>query len=122
MKRNGKTGHIGGRIENRRFLLDSHGRSCRLMNKWRVSLEVERGENRRQPRPGWKKEEQKEKSLSPIAPRPIESGSRHSKGKRERERRARFERVSRPRFISVGSVSEARLRCQVVASGLKWCS
>lgn len=41
---------------------------------------------------------------------------------RERERRARFERVSRPRFISVGSVSEARLRCQVVASGLKWCS
>ena len=89
MKRNGKTGHIGGRIENRRFLLDSHGRSCRLMNKWRVSLEGERGENRRQPRPGWKKEEQKEKSLSPIAPRPIESGSRHSKGKRERERETR---------------------------------
>lgn len=57
------------RIENRRFLVDSHGRSCHLMNKWRVSLEVvERGENRRQPRPGWKKEEQKEKSrgLSPA--------------------------------------------------------
>lgn len=41
---------------------------------------------------------------------------------RERERDARVSSVSRPRFISVGSVSEARLRCQVVASGLKWCS
>lgn len=61
-------------------------------------------------------------SRRPIAPRPIESGSRHSRGKREREREVRVSSVSRPRFISVGSVSEARLRCQVVASGLKWCS
>lgn len=34
-------------------------------------------------------------SRRPIAPRPIESGSRHSRGKRERkrERGARFERI-----------------------------
>lgn len=32
-------------------------------------------------------------SRRPIAPRPIESGSRHSRGERERERGARFERI-----------------------------
>lgn len=66
---------------------------------------MERGENRRQPRPG-EERTKKNRGTPADCSRPVESGSRHSK-------RRRVSSVSRPRFISGGSVSEARL-------GVKW--
>lgn len=75
---------------------------------------MERGENRRQPRPV-EKEQRKIAARRPIARGPLNPEASTRK-------RRRVSSVSRPRFISGGSVSEARLgvKClQVVWSGTR---